>query len=150
MERLTVSETKKRKKTPRAVRPGDIAKKDVCWPHFERIDSRRMRLKSDFSRTYYALCCLIAEEFDAQRTVMTASGAEPSNEVYGNMLFLKHASSTLRMVAERVLKSFRLDDVIRAARYSHEEWGAAVTRLNRRGELALPRSPEADSVPVTS
>lgn len=142
--------TKKRKPARRSVRPVPLTKEGVAWTHFERIDSRRMRLKPEFSRTYFALCHLLADEFDVQRVTMTQAGPELSESQFGYAGFLKHASAALRMAAERSLKSFTLSDVSTSERYTLEQWQSAVNRLSRKGELpsrdgSIPDSASASS-----
>lgn len=139
-------EKKPRKKPGRSVRPVPLSKERVAWPHFERITSQRLRLKPEVSRTYFALALLFADEFDAQRAVMTARGLEASNSSMGYLQFLKHASSAMRMLAERLLKSFRLSDVADAERYSLEQWESTVRRLQRGNKLYADAEPVAPSV----
>ena len=137
------AEKKPRKSTGRSVRPVPLQKERVAWPHFERVDSRRMRLKPEFSRTYFALAQLFADELDEQRIQMTAAGPTENGSSYGYLQFLKHGSAALRMLAERLLKSFRLSDVVQAERYSLEQWESTVHRLRRGNKLYAEPTPPA-------
>ncbi len=106
----------------------------VCWPHFDRVNATRLRLKPDVSRTPYAVLHLLADEHDAQRMTLTARGVEMTQSDVGAGLYAKHAASAFRVAADRLLKSFTLTDMIRAERYGMEEWAAAVDRMNRPGK----------------
>lgn len=130
-----MSTVKKRRPARRSVRPAPLTKEGVAWHHFERVNSQRMRLKPEFSRTYFALCHLLADEFDLQRVTMAAGKPTLNDSPYGYLVFLKHASAALRMAAERTLKSFTLSDVNQAERHTLELWQTTVNRLSRRAEL---------------
>lgn len=126
--------TSPRKPTRRAVKPDAAEPARICWPHFERVNATRLKLKPDVSRTLYAVLHLLADEHAAQVTTITARGPEMSNADVGAGLFARHAASAFRMAADRLLKSFTLSDMIRAERYGMEEWAAAVARLNSPGK----------------
>lgn len=127
--------TKKRKPAGRTVRPAALKNARLEWPHFERVSAFRVKLKPEFSRTYYALASLLADEFDLQRTQLTNSGPVVDPRQFGYSEFLKHGSAALRMLAERLLKSFRIDTVAQSERYSLEQWQSTVARLSRKKEL---------------
>lgn len=122
-----------RSKPARAVKAPDAEPPRVCWPHFDRVNATRLKLKGEVSRTLYAVLHLLADEFAAQATTITARGPEMTTSDVGAGLFARHASSAYRMAADRLLKTFTLTDMIRAERYGMEEWAAAVARLNRPG-----------------
>lgn len=122
-----------RKPTRRAVRPDAAEPARICWPHFDRVNATRLKLKPDVSRTMYAVLHLLADEYAAQVTTISARGPEMTNADVGAGLFARHAASAFRMAADRFLKSFTLTDMIRAERYGMEEWTAAVARLNAPG-----------------
>ena len=145
-----MAKDKKRKPAGRSVRPVSLKNSPLAWTHFERVDSFRIRLKPEFSRTYYALASLLADEFDMQRTAMSNSGPVVDPRRFGYAEFLAHASSALRMLAERLLKSFRIDTVSQSERYSLEQWQAAVTRLSRKKELFAPPSVDIPGTAASS
>lgn len=122
-----------RNKVPRAVQSDGGGDARICWPHFDRVNATRLRLKPEVSRTLYAVLHLLADEFAAQVTTITARGPAMSDADVGAGLFARHASSAYRMAADRLLKSFTLTDMVRAERYGMEEWAAAVARLNAPG-----------------
>lgn len=135
-----MADAKKRKPKPRAVSAGQVKRQGVTWEYFERVAALRLRLKPEVARTMYALCCLLADEYDAQRMTWKEGLQEDKGQAFGKFTYLSHASSALREMAERLLKSFQLKDVAAAERYGLEQWTDAVNRLNRRKELPLPTS----------
>lgn len=128
---MATGKTKHRKAPRRAVRAGAGDAHRLTWPHFERVSASRLRLKIEHARTLYAVLHLLSDEYVAQLSTLTAAGVALDPAKLGNATFLRHAASAYRMAADRLLKSFTLDAMILAERYSGEQFAAAVESLNR-------------------
>lgn len=128
----------------RAVRKSGGNPPSANWEFFDRVSSTRYKLKADASRTMYAVACLLADEHDLMVTSIRSSIPDDVAKAQGYVRYHRNAAAALRMMADRLIKSFDLRDLIRAERYAMEEWSAALAAFTKS-----PRSRSADdSKPV--
>ena len=114
-----------RKVVEQPVKPIEMIHSD----YFDRVSSSAYKLRPEASKTLYVVISLIANEFQMQRLNLSAKADADVSTTFQRRQYLQHAESSLRMVAERLLKSFRLMDLIAAQNVAGPLWDEAVKRL---------------------
>lgn len=134
-----------KKRKPRAVPPAAVSALTGIFGLTERVTTTRVRLTTDASLAFYSLCRLLASEHDDTRAGMLATMARDSSSGMARFEFHRHASSALRMVADRCLKTFSEPKLMMLEREARKEYVAAVERLSREHQRATK---PADDRPV--
>lgn len=137
---------KSRNRKPRAIAPESVDQSIGLFGLTERVSTTRVRLRPDVALGFFSLCHAMAKEHDIVRASMIQSMAKDSQSGIARFEFHRHASAALKMVADRVLKTFGEANLIQNERESRKVFEAAVKRLNSEHK-ASPK-PEKDSPPV--
>jgi hypothetical protein len=133
---------KKRQRTPkRAVDDSGGKSSGVFYGVFERVSSTRLKLKAEYSQTFYAIAHMIADEHMQSRLALTPSNDSAVSQNESIRKFHRNAESALRMLADRLLKSFRMDVLVNAERYSMEQWREALSKFDASTRVEATISP---------
>lgn len=116
------------RKTTGATPEGD---KPAIWNYFVQVNSTRCKLKEEPARLLYALAHLIADEHQMRCNTLRSMAAGAPVPEWGKSLFHHHASAALRMLADRLIKSFPITDLIRSEQYSGEMYVAALAAFTK-------------------
>ena len=139
------TDKKKTRRPRRAVRAWADAAPGVHFEFFDQVASMRLRLKPAMSRTLYAVAHMIADEHDMIRQGLAAKDDSLADGKLEKRVFHRHAASALRILADRLLKSFELRSIVLAERYSGEQWAAAIAKFDSyrtTTDTLQPREPK--------
>jgi len=117
------------KRSRKSVSVPDAQTPMIHGDFFDRVSGSTYKLKPEASKTLYVLVSLLANEFHMQRTSLKAKVDAEVSTTLQRQQYLQHAESSLRMLAERLLKSFRLMDLIAAQNVAGPLWDEAAARL---------------------
>jgi hypothetical protein len=141
-ESVSREKNKKRQRTPKRVVENTNEKSPgVFYGVFERVSSTRLKLRAEYSQTFYAIAHIIADEHMQSRLALTPANDSPVSSNESIRKFHRNAESALRMLADRLLKSFRMDVLINAERYSMEQWREALSKFDASTRIEETISP---------
>lgn len=124
-----------KKRTSKVIQSSEIENFSIETGLFDRVSGSTYKLKPAHSKSFYVLCNIIANEFKIQREGLRARNDGDLAPVAQRSLYLQHAESSLRMLAERMLKSFRMMDIVAAINVAGPLWAEAVERVNKNHSL---------------
>ena len=101
------------------------------YPMLERVTTTRSKLTPEAARGFYVLARCIADEHDHARQSLLERMPKGTDIGLERVEFHRHASSALRMVAERVLKSWDTFRLLAFEKTVTDDFRAAIGRLSR-------------------